>query len=61
MNDIELILTMLGEATTTKLHQDRNSIGFKLLHDDAKGHLYKFNKKLDIRCFVIYFTGNILL
>ncbi len=36
MNDIELILTMLGEATTTKLHQDRNSIGFKLLHDDAK-------------------------
>jgi len=36
MNDIELILTMLGEATTTKLHQDRNSIGFKLLHNDAK-------------------------
>jgi DNA-damage-inducible protein D len=36
MNDIELILTMLGEATTTKLHQDRNSIGFKLLHYDAK-------------------------
>jgi DNA-damage-inducible protein D len=36
MNDIELILTMLGEATTTKLHQDRNSIGLKLLHNDAK-------------------------
>jgi DNA-damage-inducible protein D len=36
MNDIELILTMLGEATTTKLHQDRNSIGFKLLNNDAK-------------------------
>lgn len=36
MNDIELILTMLGEATTTKLHQDRNSIGFKKLHNDAK-------------------------
>jgi len=36
MNDIELILTMLGEATTTKLHQDRNSIGFELLHNDAK-------------------------
>jgi DNA-damage-inducible protein D len=32
MNDIELILTMLGEATTTKLHQDRNSIGFRKLH-----------------------------
>jgi prophage antirepressor-like protein len=36
MNDIELILTMLGEATTTKLHQDRNSAGFKLLQNDAK-------------------------
>jgi DNA-damage-inducible protein D len=36
MNDIELILTMLGEATTTKLHQDRKSVGFKLLHIDAK-------------------------
>jgi hypothetical protein len=36
MNDIELILTMLGEATTTKLHQDRNSLGFKKLHNDAK-------------------------
>jgi len=28
MTDIELILTMLGEATTTKLHQDRDSHGF---------------------------------
>jgi DNA-damage-inducible protein D len=36
MNDIELILTMLGEATTTKLHQDRNSTGFNKLHSDAK-------------------------
>jgi DNA-damage-inducible protein D len=36
MNDIELILTMLGEATTTKLHQDRNSIGFHSLESDAK-------------------------
>ena len=36
MNDIELILTMLGEATTSKLHQDRNSLGFKLLRNDAK-------------------------
>jgi DNA-damage-inducible protein D len=36
MNDIELILTMLGEATTTKLHQDRNSLGFRKLHNDAK-------------------------
>jgi hypothetical protein len=31
MNDIELILTMLGEATTTKLHKDRNSMGFNRL------------------------------
>ena len=36
MNDIELILTMLGEATTTKLHQDRNTLGFKALKSDAK-------------------------
>jgi hypothetical protein len=26
MNDIELILTMLGEATTTKLHQSYGRI-----------------------------------
>ncbi len=36
MNDIELILTMLGEATTAKLHQDRNSQGVELLRNDAK-------------------------
>ena len=36
MDDLELILTMLGEATTTKLHRDRNSIGFPPLHRDAK-------------------------
>ena len=28
MNDIELILTMLAEATTTKIHRDRDSKGF---------------------------------
>jgi len=27
MTDIELILTMLAEATTTKLHRDRDSQG----------------------------------
>ena len=27
MTDMELILTMLGEATTTKLHRDRDSQG----------------------------------
>ena len=31
MNDIELILTMLGKATTTKLHRDRDSVGMATL------------------------------
>jgi DNA-damage-inducible protein D len=36
MTDIELILTMLGEATTTKLHRDRESVGMPKLKKDAK-------------------------
>lgn len=36
MTDIELILTMLAEATTTKLHRDRDSQGMKPLKKDAK-------------------------
>lgn len=36
MTDIELILTMLGEATTTKLHRDRDSKGFEPLKNDAQ-------------------------
>ncbi len=36
MTDIELILTMLGEATTTKLHRDRDSQGVAPLKKDAK-------------------------
>lgn len=36
MTDIELILTMLGEATTTKLHRDRDSVGMPRLKKDAK-------------------------
>ena len=36
MNDIELILTMLGEATTTKITQDRDSKGFRKLKKDAR-------------------------
>jgi prophage antirepressor-like protein len=36
MNDIELILTMLAEATTTKLHRDRDSQGFDPLKQDAR-------------------------
>jgi hypothetical protein len=36
MNELELILTMLGEATTTKLSQTRESHGLPLLKKDAK-------------------------
>ncbi len=36
MTDIELILTMLGEATTTKLHRDRDSQGLLPLKKDAQ-------------------------
>ena len=36
MTDIELILTMLAEATTTKLHRDRDSQGFAPLKKDAR-------------------------
>ncbi len=35
MDDIELILTMLGEATTTRLHKVRDSKGFIKLKKDA--------------------------
>lgn len=36
MTDLELILTMLGEATTTKLTRDRDSQGFPKLKKDAQ-------------------------
>ena len=36
MTDIELILTMLAEVTTTKLHRDRDSQGMAPLKKDAK-------------------------
>jgi len=36
MTDIELILTMLAEATTTKLHRDRDTQGMEPLRKDAK-------------------------
>jgi hypothetical protein len=36
MIDMELILTMLGEATTTTIHQARNSKGLPALKNDAK-------------------------
>jgi DNA-damage-inducible protein D len=35
MTDLELILTMLGEATATRLHQDRDTQGFEDLQGDA--------------------------
>ncbi len=36
MTDLELIITMLGEATTTKITQDRDSKGMPKLQKDAK-------------------------
>lgn len=36
MNELELILTMLGEATTTELTRTRDSEGLPLLQKDAK-------------------------
>lgn len=36
MTDIELILTMLAEATTTKLHRDRDTKGMAPLKKDAR-------------------------
>ena len=36
MDDMELILTMLGEATTTRLTQNRDSQEFPSLKEDAK-------------------------
>jgi prophage antirepressor-like protein len=36
MTDIELILTMLAEATTTTLHRDRDSQGMEPLKKDAQ-------------------------
>ncbi|MBP7859412.1 Bro-N domain-containing protein [Patescibacteria group bacterium] len=35
MEDLELILTMLGEATTTKITTTKNSVGFAKLKKDA--------------------------
>lgn len=36
MTDLELILTMLGEATATNLHRGRDSFGMKRLTEDAR-------------------------
>ncbi len=36
MDEMELILTMLGEATTTRISQNKNSSGFQSLQKDAK-------------------------
>ena len=36
MTDLELIISMLGEAATTKITQDRDSVGVPKLQKDAK-------------------------
>lgn len=36
MDDFELILTMLGERTTTEIHKTKNSQGLQRLKDDAR-------------------------
>src|SRR3990167_11263378 len=36
MTDIELIITMLGEAATTQITQQKDSVGMPKLRDDAK-------------------------
>jgi len=36
MTDLELIITMLGEATTTQITKEKNSIGIQKLRSDAK-------------------------
>lgn len=36
MTDLELILTMLGEATTAQISKDKESMGFSKLQKDAK-------------------------
>lgn len=36
MGDFELILTMLGEKTTTEIHRTENSKGVPKLKDDAR-------------------------
>ncbi|MDQ1283667.1 MAG: DNA protein [Patescibacteria group bacterium] len=49
MEDIELILTMLGEATTAKLTKDRDSKGVPKLRRDAKdGGAVAGRTRLDI-------------
>ncbi|KKS14201.1 MAG: Prophage antirepressor [Candidatus Daviesbacteria bacterium GW2011_GWB1_41_5] len=48
MDDFELILTMLGERTTTEIHRDENSKGMPKLKKDAKsgGNVARGARKL---------------
>ena len=49
MSELELIITMLGEATTTTLTKDRDSAGMKKLKRDAKdGGTVAGNARKDI-------------
>ena len=36
MDDFELILTMLGERTTTEIHRTKDTLGVPRLRDDAQ-------------------------
>ena len=36
MDDFELIFSILGERSTTEIHRNKNSQGFKTLKGDAK-------------------------
>jgi len=36
MDDFELILTMLGERTTTEIHRTKDTLGVPRLRDDAR-------------------------
>ena len=49
MTDIELILTMLGEATTTKLHRDRDSVGMPRLTACNGRNVRKADRQNSIR------------
>jgi hypothetical protein len=49
MSELELVITMLGEATTTKLTKDRDSQGMPKLKRDAKdGGTVAGNARRDI-------------
>ena len=49
MNELELVITMLGEATTTRITKTRDSEGMKELKGDAKeGGTVEGNARIEI-------------